>query len=199
MYAYIEGELVEKNPAYVIIQTGGIGYYVHISLYTYSKIKDKNHFRLITHHVIRNDASKPTGFALYGFADNDEINLFRSLISVSGVGANTALLILSSLSAQQLHEAITMGNASILESVKGIGKKSAQRIIIDLKDKLSKGISGGDFIFEKHNTKREEALSGLSVLGFNKVQSEKAVNKVLKKNNDDLEVEEIIKLALQIL
>ncbi len=199
MYAFIEGKIVEKNPAFIIMQTGGIGYYIHITLSTFTKIKDKEEFRILVHHAIKSDAAKPIGFALYGFAEEQELLLFRQLISVSGVGYNTALLILSSLSGSQLFEAITQGNTSVLESVKGIGKKSAQRIIIDLKDKLGKAEIVGDFKFETHNTRREEALSGLSVLGFNKLQSEKAINSIFSKHGDNLEIEEIIKLALQIL
>ncbi|MCD4788791.1 MAG: Holliday junction branch migration protein RuvA [Bacteroidales bacterium] len=199
MYSYIEGKLSEKNPAFVVIDCNGIGYMINISLNTFSKLKDKEHFRLLTHLAIKNEATTPVGFVLYGFADQEERNLFRQLISVSGVGNNTALLMLSSLTPEKLYNAIINNNPSVLQSVKGIGAKSAQRIIIDLKDKLEKWEISPEIISVTHNTNKDEALSGLTVLGFNKIASEKALNKILEKHSTDLPVEVLIKEALKIL
>ena len=199
MYSYIEGKLAEKNPAYTVIDCHGIGYMINISLNTFSKLKDKEHFRLFTHFAIKNEATTPVGFVLYGFADKQERQLFRQLISVSGVGNTTALLMLSSLTPEKLYNAIVTGNTSVLQSVKGIGAKSAQRIIIDLKDKLEKGKMTSEILNLAYNTNRDEALSGLTVLGFNKPAAERALNKILSKQETELPVEELIKEALKIL
>lgn len=199
MYAFIEGSLVEKNPAYVVVKSQGIGFMINISLNTYAKLKDKEIFRLYTHLAIKNEATTPVGFVLYGFADESERQFFRQLISVSGVGSSTALLMLSSLTTESIYNAITQGNASVLQSVKGIGAKSAQRIIIDLKDKLEKGGLTPEIMAVAHNTNKEEALSGLLVLGFNKIAADKALNKIISKLGDDIQVEELIKEALKIL
>ena len=199
MYSYIEGKLTEKNPAFVVVDCNGIGYMINISLNTFTKLKDKDNFRLLTHLAIKNEATTPVGFVLYGFADKEERNLFRQLISVSGVGNSTALLMLSSLTPEKLYHAIVNNNPSVLQSVKGIGAKSAQRIIIDLKDKLEKWEISPEIISVTHNTNKDEALSGLTVLGFNKIASEKALNKILEKHGTDLPVEVLIKEALKIL
>jgi Holliday junction DNA helicase RuvA len=197
MYEFIEGRLIEKHPAYLVVMAGGIGYIISISLNTFEKVKERENVRLFLHHSIKNEATKPVGFELFGFAERQERELFRHLISVSGVGNNTGMLILSSLSTSQLLEAITRNNPGILESVKGIGKKSAQRIILDLKDKLSKTYVETEISTVSHNTKRNEALSGLIVLGFNKLKAAKAIDKVIKNSKNELAVEEIIKEALQ--
>ena len=199
MYAYIEGRLTSKNPAYAIIDCSGIGYMIKISLNTYSKLKDKDQFRLYTHLSIKNEATTPVGLVLYGFADEYERQLFRQLISVSGVGNNTALLMLSSLSPEKLHAAIVENNASVLQSVKGIGAKSALRIIIDLKDKLEKGKLPAEFVSSIHNTNKDEALSALTMLGFNRVSAEKALSKIMEKQEGELPIETLIKAALKIL
>ncbi len=199
MYAYIKGKLVEKNPAFAVVECNGIGYLINISLNTYSRLKDQDNFKLYTHLAIKNEATTPVGFVLYGFADEQERQLFRQLISVSGIGNSTAMLMLSSLSPEKIYQAIVENNPSILQSVKGIGGKSALRIIIDLKDKIEKGRITGDLITTTHNTNIEEALSGLTVLGFNKAAAEKALNKVAQQQNRDLPVEVLIKEALKIL
>lgn len=199
MYAYINGKLVEKNPAFAVVECNGIGYLINISLNTYSRLKDQDNFKLYTHLAIKNEATTPVGFVLYGFADEQERQLFRQLISVSGIGNSTAMLMLSSLSPEKIYQAIVENNPSILQSVKGIGGKSALRIIIDLKDKIEKGRITGDLITTTHNTNIEEALSGLTVLGFNKAAAEKALNKVAQQQNRDLPVEVLIKEALKIL
>lgn len=199
MYSFIKGELIEKNPAYVVLENQGIGYMINISLNTYMQLKDAETFKLFTHHAIKNEATTPVGFVLFGFADEQERQLFRHLISVSGVGNSTALLMLSSLAPDKLVEAIVDGNATVLQSVKGIGAKSAQRIVIDLKDKLEKGNLSSEIVKTSHNTNKDEALSGLTVLGFNKNRAESALDKITKKFGADLPIEELIKEALKIL
>jgi len=193
MYDYLKGKLVEKNPTYIVIDVNGVGYMVNISLTTFSKIKDKENIKIFTHFVVREDAQ-----ILFGFADTNERLMFTYLITVSGVGANTARLILSSLSTEETYTAITQGNTMVLQGVKGIGGKTAQRIIIDLRDKLIKQDIKLEKIPSSHNTLKDEALSGLLILGFNKTMADKAVNKVLKQAEID-SVEDLIKEALKIL
>jgi len=185
--------LVEKNPTYIILDVGGIGYMVNISLTTYSKIKDQENIKIYIHFVVREDAQ-----LLYGFADVPERLLFGYLITVSGVGTNTARLILSSLSTEEAFDAIVQSKADVLQAVKGIGGKTAQRIIIDLKDKLMKSGIELEKIDNTHNTIREEALSGLLILGFNKPAVEKALDSVLKSNNA-ISIEGLIKESLKML
>ena len=199
MYAYIEGRIEEINPAYTVIDCNGLGFLVKISVNTYSKIKDLQHCRLHTHLAIRNEATTPVGFALYGFAEASERELFLQLIGVSGVGYNTAILILSSLPPDKLVQAITSNDVAALQSVKGIGAKSAQRIIIDLKDKFQKGVTSSEFVGGQYNTNRDEALSGLTVLGFTKGSADKALDKIIKEHGSELSIEELIKKALKIL
>lgn len=193
MYDYLKGKLVEKNPTYIVIDVGGVGYLVNISLTTYSKIKDQENVKIFTHFVVREDAQ-----LLFGFADVNERLLFGHLITVSGVGSNTARLILSSLTTEEAFEAIVQSKADVLQGVKGIGGKTAQRIIIDLKDKLIKSGIELEKIDKTHNTIREEALSGLLILGFSKPASEKALDKVLKTGNV-VDIEGLIKEALKML
>lgn len=193
MYDYLKGKLVEKNPTYIVIDVNGVGYMVNISLTTYSKIKEKENIKVFIHFVVREDAQ-----LLYGFADENERLLFSHLVSVSGVGANTARLILSSLSTEETFDAIVLAKANVLQGVKGIGGKTAQRIIIDLKDKLIKSGIELEKIDQTHNTIREEALSGLLILGFNKLRAEKAIDKVLKAD-EIVDVEGLIKEVLKIL
>jgi len=199
MYSYIEGKLTEKNPAYAIIDCNGIGYMINISLNTYSRIKEKESCRLHTHLAIKNEATTPVGFVLFGFAEEQERLLFRQLISVSGIGNNTAMLMLSALAPEKIYQAILENNPGILQSVKGIGAKSAQRIIIDLKDKIEKGKMTQEILPVAYNTNKDEALSGLTVLGFNKAAAEKALNKITEKQGSDIPVEILIKEALKIL
>jgi Holliday junction DNA helicase RuvA len=199
MYSYIKGKLVEKNPAYAVLENEGIGYMINISLHTYTQLKSAETFKLYTHLAIKNEATTPVGFVLFGFADEKERELFRLLISVSGVGNNTALLMLSSLSPNNLVEAIVDGNAAALQAVKGIGGKTAQRIVIDLKDKLEKGKISQEIIKTSYNTNKEEALSGLTVLGFNKNKAEAVLKKIIDKQGAELPVEELIKEALKAL
>jgi Holliday junction DNA helicase RuvA len=193
MYEYIEGTLVEKNPAYAVLDAGGIGYYLHISLNTYSRL-DGEKSKLFTHLVVRED-----DMLLFGFSDRGERELFRQLISVSGVGVNTARIILSSMAPADLVNAIAIGDALSLQKIKGIGAKTAQRIIIDLKSRVSMEAIPQEKSGISYNRKREEALSGLVVLGFPKMPAEKALNKIIESEGNGLSVEQMIKQALKIL
>jgi len=193
MYDYLKGKLSEKNPTYIVLEVNGVGYMVNISLTTYSKIKEKEDLKIFTHFVVREDAQ-----ILFGFADKNERLLFTYLITVSGVGANTARLILSSLTTEEAYDAIVKSKANVLQGVKGIGGKTAQRIIIDLKDKLIKSEIELEKIDVVHNTIRDEALSGLLILGFNKLSAEKAIDKVLK-DDKVTDVEGLIKETLKML
>jgi Holliday junction DNA helicase RuvA len=173
------------------METGGIGYLINISLTTFSKLDSKKEFKILIHEVIREDSHQ-----LFGFADNEERDIFRLLISVSGVGANTARMMLSSLSPGEIEMAILGSDADLLKSVKGIGLKTAQRIIIDLKDKLGKHTGSGEIFAFADNTKREEALSALVMLGFAKSAVSKALDKIVR-DEKNLTVEEMIKRALK--
>ena len=198
MIEYLQGKLTEKNPAYVVLENAGTGYLLNISLHTFSKIKDTETAKLFTHLAFRIEATTPTGYTLYGFADQAERQLFRLLISVSGVGNSTAMLMLSSLAADKIFAAIQNGELSVLQSVKGIGNKTAQRIIIDLQDKLGKESFSPEILGIAYNTRKDEALIGLSTLGFGKAMAEKAVDRSLKQN-PDLSVEQLIRESLRIL
>ena len=191
MYEYIEGEFVEKSPAFLIVQAGHLAYYIQISVNTYSQVSSLTKGRLYLHFVVREDAQ-----ILYGFGSREEREIFRLLISVSGVGANTARLILSSLSPQEVSHAILAGNVTLLQGIKGIGAKSAQRIIVDLKDKVGKGAGIDELFFSQDNTSREEALSALVALGFPKKTIEKTVIRILSEQ-PEFSVEEIVKAALK--
>jgi holliday junction DNA helicase RuvA len=194
MYEFIQGKLVEKNPAYAVIENNGIGYLINISIHTYTLIKEDERCTLYTHLVVRED-----DLLLYGFADTGERELFRQLISVSGVGVNTARIILSSLAPDEVVSAISNGDAILLQRIKGIGAKTAQRIIIDLKDKVSRELIPHEKSGIMHNTKKEEALSGLIILGFPKMLAEKALNKIIGSEGTGLTVEQLIKHALKVL
>ena len=195
MITHIEGKLIEKNPTYVVIDCGGVGYFINISLHTYSKIENAEKCKLYTHLTIREDAH-----ILYGFADLQERHLFRHLISVSGVGVSTARMVLSSLSPDEVHQAILTKDVALLQSVKGIGAKTAERIIVDLKDRLEKeGISAdaASAMPETSNKIKNDALSALVMLGFAKSAAEKAINQVLRTEGVELTVEHLIKASLK--
>ncbi len=192
MIAHIEGDLTYKCPTHVILECNGIGYQINISLYTYNKISNLNKAKLLTYLHVKEDAH-----TLYGFAEESEKQVFVSLISVSGIGPNTARTILSSISSQELHNAIINENVVILEGIKGIGAKSAKRMILELKDKFGKqdietSISGVD-----GNNIKKEALSALVMLGYNRSSAEQTVNKILSVNKESITVEELIKIALK--
>lgn len=191
MFEFIKGSVVSLSPAGVVIEAGEIGYFVHISLTTYSQLHGSEKARLYLHQVIREDAH-----ILYGFFEQTERELFRMLISVNGIGANTAVMMLSSHKPDELRHAILNENVGLLKNIKGIGIKTAQRIIIDLKDKIGK-ISVGDFLFRTgENPVRTEAITALEMLGFNKKAVEKLIDQVLAEQ-PSITVENLIKLALK--
>ena len=191
MITHIQGKLVEKNPTDVIIDCNGVGYFLNISLHTYSQISSNESLKLFTHLQVREDSHK-----LYGFSSNSEREIFRLLISVSGIGANTARTMLSSLSPKQVREGIAAEDVALIQSIKGIGIKTAQRVIIDLKDKILKIYDIDEVSVFKDNTSKDEALSALEVLGFAKKQAERVVDKIIM-NQPDADVETIIKQALK--
>jgi Holliday junction DNA helicase RuvA len=192
MFDFFEGKFVEITPSYIVVNCNGIGYKIEISLNSYTVFKDKSEGRVLAHLIVREDAH-----LLFGFESEKERQLFKYLISVNGVGANTARMILSSLNCDELIEAVVNENVSAIKSVKGIGIKTAQRIIIDLKDNLSKfEIVKSESVFSNKN--REEALLALQTLGFNKPVIEKTLDKILK-TDASLGVEELIRQALKVL
>ncbi|MDR2414953.1 MAG: Holliday junction branch migration protein RuvA [Odoribacteraceae bacterium] len=190
MYEYIKGVLVEATPAYVVVETGGIGYSICVSLNTYTRVVSAREVMLYIHQVVREDAH-----LLYGFYSREERALFRLLISVSGIGVNTANVMLSSMNAEEVTAAILTENVNAIKSVKGIGLKTAQRIIIELKDKLGKD-SGTIVGLSTSATLKEEALSALVMLGFVRSQATKTLDKILSSGKVE-SVEELIKLALK--
>jgi holliday junction DNA helicase RuvA len=191
MIDYIKGTITQITPAFITIETGGIGYFINISLTTYSKLEGKNDLKILVHEVIREDAHQ-----LYGFADKEERDIFRQLISVSGVGASTARMMLSSLTPGEIEKAIIGSDVNLLKSVKGIGLKTAQRIIVDLRDKIGKQPGSGEIFTLADNTRRDEALSALVMLGFAKSAVSKVLEKIVREGKD-LTVEEMIKRALK--
>lgn len=191
MITQIQGRLVEKNPTYVVVDCSGVGYLLNISLQTYSSLPDEELVRLYTHLSIREDAH-----TLYGFHSKTEREVFLLLISVSGVGPSIARTMLSSMTSEEVQNAIASENVRLIQSVKGIGAKTAQRVIVDLKDKILKTFDIDEVSVESNNTNKDEALSALEVLGFNKKQSEKVVSNILNET-PDASVELLIKKALK--
>ena len=191
MITHVKGRLVEKTPTSVVIESNGIGYLINISLNTFSQIPDNENLKLYTHLQIKEDSH-----TLYGFYTIKEREIFRLLISVNGIGSNIARTMLSSISPDQIIEAISRENVSLIQSVKGIGSKTAQRVIIDLRDKILKVYDLDEGITSSNNTNKEEALSALEVLGINKKSSVKLVNKIVLEN-PDISVESIIKETLK--
>jgi holliday junction DNA helicase RuvA len=191
MIDYIKGTLTQITPTFLTIETGGIGYFINISITTFTKLEGKNEYKILVHEVIREDSH-----LLFGFADNEERDIFRLLISVTGVGANTARMMLSSLSSGEIEKAIIGSDVNVLKSVKGIGLKTAQRIIIDLKDKVGKQAGSSEIFTFADNTNREEALSALVMLGFAKSAVSKILDKIVKEDKT-LTVEDLIKRALK--
>jgi len=191
MFEYIKGILKEKNPACCVIEAGGIGYFINISLTTYGQIQQLEQCSLLLHQVVREDAH-----LLYGFYTASERELFRQLITVSGIGANTARMMLSSLQPDELRGIIMAGNTSALQSIKGIGLKTAQRILVDLRDKIGKSPATDEILFLQNNTLKDEALSALVTLGFSKNAVEKIINNILRADKS-VTLEELIKKALK--
>ena len=191
MIHHLKGKLVEKNPTHVVIECAGVGYFLNISLHTFSKISDDENIQLFTHLQIKEDAH-----SLFGFSEKSERDIFRLLLSVSGIGSSIARTMLSSLSPIQIRDAIATGDVATIQSIKGIGAKTAQRTILDLKDKILKIYDMDEISDNSNNTNKDEALSALEVLGFVRRQAEKVVDKVLIQD-PTLSVENIIKLALK--
>ena len=191
MIAHIEGILESKIPTQVVIDVSGVGYMLNISLNTYDELPSKGKLRLFSHLIVREDAH-----ILYGFSQEEERMMFRELINVSGVGASTALMVLSSMKPSEVILAVDQSDVNAFKSVKGIGLKSAQRIIVDLKGKLDKIESNNDFLSPQGNTYKNEALSALVVLGIDKKKASNTIDEILK-NNDFSSVEELIKMTLK--
>lgn len=193
MIAYVKGPITYKSPTYIIVEAGGIGYHINISLYTYARIEPLEEVRLLTHLHIKEDSH-----TLFGFAEDAERTLFVQLLSVSGVGPSTAQLLLSAMSPDEIKAAIVGENEQAFRPVKGVGPKTAKRIILDLKDKILR--DGGEIapvLSPANNTIREEALSALIALGFSRIPVQKALNQLLKEQPAITSVEELIKLALK--
>lgn len=193
MYDYIKGKLTEKTATYIVVEAGGVGYNLAVSLYTYTKLKDESEAKVFTYLAIKEDAH-----ILFGFADDEERKMFKLLISVNGVGTGTARLMLSSLPATELVEGIASGNVAALKNIKGIGEKTAQRIIIDLKDKIKKTDGTVNINMLSNNTIKEEALSALVTLGFAKPIAAKTLDKLLTEKQNQT-VESLIRAALSAL
>ncbi|MGV3684551.1 MAG: Holliday junction branch migration protein RuvA [Daejeonella sp.] len=192
MYAYIDGKLVFKCPTYVVIDAGGVGYHINISLNTYGALNDSERCKLFTWLHVKEDAH-----TLYGFLDEGERRLFLHLISVSGIGPNTGRMILSSITPAEIQTAIVKGDVPLIQRIKGIGPKSAQRMILELQDKLKK--EGPDSLISMPDnvTAKDEALSALVMLGFNKSTADKALDAVIRSEGESLTVEQLIKIALK--
>ena len=191
MITHIRGKLVEKNPTYVVIEANGVGYWLNISLNTFSLLPDNEAILLYTHLSVKEDSH-----TLFGFINKTEREIFRLLISVSGVGPSIARTMLSSMTTDEIQQAIASGNVEVIQSVKGIGTKTAQRVLVDLKDKISKTFAIDEVSFAESNTTKNEALSALEVLGFNRKQSEKILDKILLEDKN-ASVEILIKKALK--
>ncbi|MEG3657430.1 Holliday junction branch migration protein RuvA [Arenibacter palladensis] len=191
MITHLKGKLVEKNPTHIVIECAGVGYFVNISLHTFSKIGDSESIQLYTHLQVKEDSH-----TLFGFFEKSEREIFRLLLSVSGIGSSTARTMLSSLSPAQIRDAIATGDVSTIQGIKGIGAKTAQRVILDLKDKVLKVYDIDELSVPSNNTNKDEALSALEVLGFVRKQAEKVVDKVVAQD-PGLSVEDIIKFALK--
>ncbi|RDC57097.1 Holliday junction branch migration protein RuvA [Pedobacter chinensis] len=192
MYAYIDGRLTSKNPAFVVVEAGGVGYHINISLNTYSALGDAERCKLYTWLHVKEDAH-----TLYGFADEGERRLFLHLISVSGIGPNTGRMILSSITPVEIQTAIVKADLPLIQRIKGLGAKTAQRLVLELQDKLKKEGADSLISMPQHNTVKDEALSALVMLGFAKQTAEKIIDQILKVTEGTLSVEQLIKQALK--
>jgi Holliday junction DNA helicase RuvA len=198
MIAYLSGKITYKSPTHIVLEMGGIGYMVKISLNTFEKIQHLDACQLQTSLIVKNENQSVSGFELYGFFEEQEKDLFEKLISVSGVGASTARVMLSSFKPDEIRTAILGENEALIQSIKGIGPKSAKRIILELKDKVGKMSTAALLVQTPNNTMKEEALSALVALGFNKQAAEKVLGK-LQSGGDARNVEGLIKEALKLL
>ncbi|MDQ8052929.1 MAG: Holliday junction branch migration protein RuvA [Pedobacter sp.] len=192
MYAYIDGKLTFKCPTYIVVEAGGVGYHLNISLHTYSALADTERCKIYTWLHVKEDAH-----TLYGFADEGEKRLFLHLISVSGIGPTTCRMMLSSITPAEIQTAIVKADVALIQRIKGIGAKSAQRIVLELQDKLKKEGSDSLITMPQYNNARDEALSALIMLGFGKQVAEKAIDQVIRQAGQDLSVEQMIKGALK--
>lgn len=192
MYAYIDGKLTFKCPTYIVVEAGGVGYHVNISLNTYAALSETERCKIYTWLHVKEDAH-----TLYGFADEGERRLFLHLISVSGIGPTTCRMMLSSITPAEIQQAIVKADVALIQRIKGIGAKSAQRIVLELQDKLKKEGLDSLISIPLHNTTRDEALSALIMLGFGKQVAEKAIDQVIKNAPEELTVEQMIKMALK--
>jgi len=192
MYAYIDGKLTFKCPAYIVVEAGGVGYHINISLNTYSALGSAERCKIYTWLHVKEDAH-----TLYGFSDEGERKLFLHLISVSGIGPTTCRMMLSSITPAEIQQAIVNADVALIQKIKGIGAKSAQRIVLELQDKLKKDGIESLISMPTHNTIKDEALSALIMLGFGKQVAEKALENVIKKADSELTVEQMIKQALK--
>ncbi len=197
MIAYLQGNITLKTPTHVIIESGGLGYFVNISLNTYASIQDKSFCKLHTYLHLGGSLQSPVTVSLYGFFEESERHIFTELLGISGVGAATVRMILSALTPQEIQRAIVTENVKLLESIKGIGPKTAKRIILELKDKLGKNLSTLSVPVSGSNNVKEEALSALVMLGFSRAQAEQAVQKVWSAGGSNLSTEELIKQTLK--
>lgn len=191
IYEYISGKLIELTPAIAVLEQGGIGYLIQISLQTHAYLRGKEQAMLLTEEVIREDAH-----IIFGFTTREEREMFRLLISVSGIGPNTARMMLSSLTTPDIRRAIQTDNVNLLKSVKGVGVKTAQRIIIDLRDKIVKTEEVGGILPDQGNTSKDEALSALVMLGFGRNESVKVLDQILREHPLN-GAEDLVKLALK--
>jgi Holliday junction DNA helicase RuvA len=191
MITHLRGKLIEKNPTYVVIEVGGVGYWLNISLHTFSLLPNEELVLLYTYLSVKEDSH-----TLFGFISKIEREIFKLLISVSGVGPSIARTMLSSMTTDEIQHAIASGNVGVIQSVKGIGSKTAQRVLVDLKDKISKTFAIDEVSIIENNTIKNEALSALEVLGFNKKQSEKVIDKILVEDHT-INVQNLIKKALK--
>jgi len=192
MYDYIDGKLTFKCPAYIVVEAGGIGYHINISLNTYSVLANTERCKVYVWLHVKEDAH-----TLYGFADEGERRLFLHLISVSGIGPNTGRMMLSSITPNEIQSAIVNADLPLIQRIKGIGVKSAQRLVLELQDKLKKEGTGSLISAPLNNTVREESLSALMMLGFAKAPAEKAIDQAVKTGGPELTVEQMIKMALK--
>ena len=192
MITQIRGKLIEKNPTYVEVDVSGVGYWLNISLNTYSNLPNEELIFLYTHLSVKEDSH-----TLYGFIEEGERKLFLHLISVSGIGPNTGRMMLSSITPQEIQQAIVKGDVPLIQRIKGIGPKSAQRLILELQDKLKKEGPDSLISIPQHYTAKDEALSALVMLGFPKINAERALDQAISGSNESLSVEQLIKIALK--
>jgi len=200
MIEFLSGKLAESSPSYVVIECGGVGYFVQISLNTYSALGKNEHIKLLTHHAVTVDVrSGDSQHKLFGFSDKKERTIFRLLISISGVSTGLARTILSTLTTDQVYNAIAMGDDKTINAVKGIGPKTAQKIVVELRDKLNVSKDEKILFRDGCNNLRNDALMALSSLGMDRLKAEKTLDRIISQHGTDLPLEEMIRLTLKLL